>query len=91
MLWLAVRTIAGSLGSRISTGVWGKGPLAMVDDREEWEMCEEREGEERRGAGQNSCTRSCIEATGGILSIFLGQKMSFCPRNMLRIPQKSFC
>jgi hypothetical protein len=24
----------------------GRGALAMVDDREEWEMCEERVGEE---------------------------------------------
>jgi hypothetical protein len=24
----------------------------MVDDREEWEMCEEREGKEGRGTGQ---------------------------------------
>ncbi len=32
----------------------GRGALAfLVDDREEWEMCEEREGEEGRGAGQN--------------------------------------
>jgi hypothetical protein len=49
----------------------------MVDDREEWKMCEEREGEEGRGADQNACTRSCVEATGGILSTFLGQKMLF--------------
>jgi hypothetical protein len=37
-------------------------------------MCEEGEVEEGRGAGQNACTRSCVEATGGILSAFLGQK-----------------
>jgi hypothetical protein len=42
-------------------------------------MCEEREGEERRGVGKNACTRSCIEATGGILSTFLGKKCFFAP------------
>jgi hypothetical protein len=53
---------------------WGRGGGAseMVDNKEEWEMCEEREREEGRGAGQNACTRSCLEATGGILSAFLG-------------------
>jgi hypothetical protein len=61
----------------------------MVDDKEEWEMCEEREGEKGRGAGQNACTRSCVEGTGGILSAFLGQKNLFCPRNVLRILRKS--
>ncbi len=30
-----------------------RGALAMVYEGEEWEMCEEREGEEGRGAGQN--------------------------------------
>ncbi len=66
----------------------GRGASAMVDDREECEMCEEREGEKVRGAGQNACTRLCVEATGGILSAFLGQNILFCPRNMLRIPLK---
>ncbi len=52
-------------------------------------MCEEREGEEGRGAGQNALsTRSCVEVTGGIFSAFLGQKMLFCPKNTLRIPPK---
>jgi hypothetical protein len=37
-------------------------------------MCEEREGEEGRGAGQNACARSCVEATGGIPSQFLGER-----------------
>ncbi len=31
----------------------GREALARVDDREEWEMYEERQGEEGRGAGQN--------------------------------------
>ncbi len=35
--------------------------------------------EEGKGAGQNSCTRSCIEATGGIRSAFLGQTCFFAP------------
>ncbi len=62
----------------------------MVDDSAEWEMCKEREGEEGSSAGQNaSTTRSCLEATGGILRAFLGQQMLFCSRNVLRIPQKS--
>ncbi len=52
MLLLEVRTIARLLGSRTSTGVGGRRALAMIDDREEWEMCEEREGEDRRGVGQ---------------------------------------
>jgi hypothetical protein len=42
-------------------------------------MCEEREGEEGRGVGKNTCTRSCVEVTGGILSIFLGHKCLFAP------------
>ncbi len=37
-------------------------------------MCAEREGEEGRGAGQNVCARSCIEATGGILAHFWGKR-----------------
>jgi hypothetical protein len=41
-------------------------------------MCEEREEEEGRGAGQND-SRTCVEATGGILSAFLGQKNFFTP------------
>jgi hypothetical protein len=56
MLLLAARTITQSLGSRTSTGVGGRGALAMVDDRGEWEMCEERKGGEGRGAGQKACT-----------------------------------
>jgi hypothetical protein len=51
----------------------------MVDDIEEWEMCEEREGKEGRTVGH-------IEATGGILSTFLGQ-FFLCPRNALGIPE----
>jgi hypothetical protein len=69
---LVVRTIAQSLGSRTSNGAGGREALAMVDDREKWEVCEEREGEEGRGAGQNACTRSCVEVTGGIISTYLG-------------------
>jgi hypothetical protein len=42
-------------------------------------MCEEREGEEGKGAGQNACTKSWVEATGGILSTFLGKKSFFAP------------
>ncbi len=44
----------------------GRGASAMVDDREEWEMCEE--GEEGRGAGQKIMRRSYR----GDLSAFLG-------------------
>jgi hypothetical protein len=51
MSLLAAKTIAQLLGSRISTGARGRGASAIVDGREEWEMCEEREGEEGRGAG----------------------------------------
>ncbi len=41
---------------------WGAGPALgwgqenlpwLMIERKEWEMCEEREGEEGRGAGQN--------------------------------------
>ncbi len=35
--------IAQLLGSRTRTGAGGRGALAMINDREEWEMCEERE------------------------------------------------
>ncbi len=77
-----------SLGRRTSTGAGERGALAMVDDRERWEVCEERKREEGRGAGRNVCTRSCVEATGGVLGTFLGQKMPLCPRNKPRIPQE---
>jgi hypothetical protein len=59
----------------------------MVDDRKEWEICEEREGEERRCAGQNACTRSYVGATGGIFSAFLGQKC-FLPQKETKNPPK---
>ncbi len=51
MLLLAAMMIVQSLGRRTSTGAGGRGASAMFDGREEWEMCEEREGEEGRGAG----------------------------------------
>jgi hypothetical protein len=35
----------------------------MVDDRAEWDMCEEREG--GRGVCQIACMRSCVEVDRG--------------------------
>ncbi len=52
----------------------------MVDDRkEEWELCEEREGKEGRGASQNDVLDHSFEATGGILAHFWGEKRFFTP------------
>jgi hypothetical protein len=51
-------------------------------------MCEEMEGEEGRGASQNACTRSCIEATGGILSTFWGKTIAFLPQKYTKNPLK---
>ncbi len=31
----------------------GRGASTLIDDRDKWEVCEEREGDEGRGTGQN--------------------------------------
>ena len=60
----------------------------MVDDGDVgWEMCEEREGEEGRGAGQNDVLDHAYKLQGD-LSAFLRRKMIFHPRNALRSPPK---
>ncbi len=67
-----------------STGAGGKEALAMVDDKVEWEVCEEREGRNRVQAKMIVLDHA-YRSTGAKL----GQKLLFCPRNALRIPQKS--
>jgi hypothetical protein len=67
------------------TSVGGNGAstiMTMIDDRAEWEKCEERTG--GGGLGQNACTRPYIKVYRGKV----GAKIAFLPQKYAKNPPK---